>query len=297
MKWLIAGGSGRIGAALGADLLKDGHEVSILSRHSGSSRLRWNGRTLGEWASEIERADVIVNLAGERLAGPNPFTMRWTTVRKERICTSRRWAGEVLSAAVAAAQSKPKVFIQSSGVDYYPVSDQVATEGSPPGDDFLSQICSECWEPSTASVEELGVRRVVIRTGPTLSLILPPLALQSRLFLGGPLGNGRQWVSWVHMTDVVQAIRFLAEKEDAQGPVNLCSPQPVTNAEFSKSLATVLKRPAFLRTPAFLLRLAFGQMADTLLLGVRAQPGRLVDLGFTFQFPDLESALRNMLSK
>jgi uncharacterized protein (TIGR01777 family) len=297
MNWLIAGGSGRIGAALTADLLKDGHEVNILGRHSSSPRLRWDARTLGDWAAEVERADVVVNLAGERLAGPNPFTSRWTAARKQRICTSRQWAGKALAAAVTAAQTKPEVLIQSSGIDYYPVSDRTATEQTPPGDDFLSHVCAECWEPSTEAVEQQGVRRVVLRTGPTLSLILPPLALQSRLFLGGPLGDGTQWVSWVHMEDVIRTIRFLAAREDAHGAFNLCSPHPVTNAEFSKVLGQVLRRPSSMRTPAFLMRLAYGEMADTLLFGVRAEPTNLLDSGFPFRFPDLEPALRNMLSR
>jgi hypothetical protein len=304
MNWLIAGGSGRIGAALTDILLPDGHQVTILSRQPDRPRSRfraevsiqhWDGRTLGDWAGQIGQADVVVNLAGEKLAGPNPFSMRWTAARKQRLCMSRKWAGEALAAAIAAAARKPKVFIQSSGIDYYPIQDQIATEETPPGEDFLSNICAECWEPSTAEVEQIGVRRAVLRIGPTLSLILPPLALQSRMFLGGPLGSGKQWVSWVHLEDVIRTIIFLVETESASGPFNLCAPNPVTNAEFSKILGKVQHRPSLLPTPAFMMRLAFGEMADTLLLGVRAAPVRLLELGFEFRYPQLEPALRNML--
>lgn len=170
------------------------------------------------------------------------------------------------------------------------------TEEFLPGSDFLGRLAVE-WEASTAPVEEMGVRQVVIRTGVVLSQeggALPRLVLPFRFFLGGPLGRGRQWVPWIHITDEVRAIRFLLEKEDAQGPYNLVAPHPVTNRELARGLGQVLRRPAWIPVPAPALRLALGEMSAVLLTGQRAIPKRLLEAGFQFRFPNLGSALRNL---
>jgi uncharacterized protein (TIGR01777 family) len=305
MRVIITGGTGLIGRTLAKDLSQDGHEVIVLSRDPEKRKVsagikieHWDGRSPDGWGSLVEGTDAIVNLAGERLAGASP-ALRWTENRRQRICQSRWNAGVAVTDAVRLAKTKPVVVIQASGIDYYATGDQIATENSPPGDDFLSHICMDYWEPSTAGAEAEGVRRAIVRIGPVIgpeSHVLMPLALQHKLFLGGPMGSGKQWFSWVHLVDVIGTIRFLIDDSSASGAYNLCAPKPITNAEFSKTLGNVLGRPSFLPTPAFMLRLAFGEMSTTILNGVRAEPRRLLDAGYSFQFPDAESALRNSLS-
>jgi uncharacterized protein (TIGR01777 family) len=175
--------------------------------------------------------------------------------------------------------------------------DQVLTESSPPGDDFLARVCVE-WEASTAEVASLGVRRPVLRTGIVLSMeggALPKMALPFRLMAGGPMGGGRQWIPWIHIADEVGAIRFLIEHADADGPFNLTAPEPVTNRDFSHALGRALSRPSFAPAPGFALRFLLGEMADALLHGQRAVPRRLLDLGYAFRYPEVSTALRNLL--
>jgi hypothetical protein len=239
-----------------------------------------------------------VNLAGARLAGYNPLRYRWTAKRKGIICESRFNAGQAIVDAVEQTKQKPVVVVQASGIDYYNPGSQIMTEDAPPGEDFLSTICIECWEASTAPVKSFGVRHAIARIGPILQTSsgpLPPLALLSRLFFGGPIGNGKQWFSWVHPADVVRGIRFLIENPEADGAFNLCAPQPLTNADFSAVLAKVLHRPSWFPTPAFLLRLLYGELSITLLDGVRAVPKRLLSFGFDFQFPTAELAVEDLL--
>jgi uncharacterized protein (TIGR01777 family) len=300
MRVIITGGTGLIGRALAADLLKDSHEVIALSRcperatglPTGMRVERWDARTANGWGSLANGADAIVNLAGATIAG------LWTTNRKRSIRDSRLNAGRAVVEAVEHASVKPRVVTQASGVGYYgPRGDEPVTEESTSGDDFLGRLAVE-WEASTASVEPLGVRRAIIRTGAVLSTkggALPPLLLQYRLFAGGPLGSGRQWLPWIHMDDEVRAIRFLIESESASGPFNLVAPNPLTNADFGRVLARVLRRPFLVPVPALALRLLAGEMSTVLLDGQRAIPHRLHDLGFTFRFSDAETALRDLL--
>ncbi len=297
---VITGGTGLIGRALAAELAATGYEVVVLSRNPQRARsfplgIRsepWDGRTARSWGELADGAYAIVNLAGENLAGG-----RWTAERKHRIRQSRLDAGQAVVEAVRAAKQKPAVVVQASGIGYYgPHGDEGVTEDFPPGDDFLGRLAVE-WEASTAPLESLGVRRVVIRTGVVLSWeggALPRLALPSRFFLGGPLGSGRQWVPWIHIADEVRAIRFLLENEEARGPYNLAAPNPVTNRELARALGRVLRRPAWLPVPAPALRLLLGEMSTVLLAGQRAVPKRLLDEGFGFQFPDLGIALQNL---
>jgi hypothetical protein len=300
MRVIITGGTGLIGQVLTKDLATAGYEVIILSRNPdrapamppGVRVEQWDARTAAGWGHLADGAHAIVNLAGASISKP------WTEAHKRRIAQSRLDAGQAVVEAVAAAQTKPRVLIQSSGISYYgPRGDQVVTEELGPGDDYLGQT-AVAWEASTAPVEEMGVRRPVIRTGLVLTIeggIFPLWVLPFRLFLGATLGSGDQRVAWIHMADEVRAIRFLIENEDAHGPFNLVAPNPATNAEFTQKLAKVLHRPAFLRVPAFALRLALGEMSTLVLHGQRAIPRRLEDLGFTFRFPKLEPALRDLL--
>jgi uncharacterized protein (TIGR01777 family) len=301
MRVIITGGTGLIGRALSADLASDGHEVIVLSRSPeratglpASVRAeRWDARTADGWAHLADGADAIVNLAGENIGAG-----RWTEERKRRILDSRLDAGRAVVQAVEQASQKPGVVIQASGIGYYgPRGDEEITEDGLPGNDFLAQVAFR-WEASTEPVEALGLRRAIIRTGVVLSAkegAFPRLLLPFRLFVGGPLGSGRQWFPWIHLEDEAAAIHYLIENEAASGPFNLSAPNPLTNAEFSRVLGRVMGRPAFMPTPGFALRLLFGEMATLVLDGQRGVPRRLSGLGFQFRFPEAEAALRDLL--
>jgi uncharacterized protein (TIGR01777 family) len=301
MRVIITGGTGLIGQLLTHSLLEDGHEAIILSRNpqkaepvaTGTRIERWDGRTAEGWGELVNDADAIVNLAGENLASG-----LWTDKRKRRIRESRLKAGDAIVQAVEAASNKPRVVIQASGVGYYGSrDDERLAEDARPGDDFLSHLAVE-WEASTEPVEALGVRRASIRTGGVLTLrggVLPPMLIPFRLFVGGPVGSGKQWFSWIHSVDEIRAIRFLIEHETAGGPFNLVSPHPLTNADFGRVLARVIHRPFYMPAPAFVLRTFLGELSGLLLTGQRAIPQRLTELGFEFRFPEAESALKDLL--
>jgi uncharacterized protein (TIGR01777 family) len=300
MRVIITGGTGLIGRALAADLVMDGHDTIVLSRRperatglpSETRVERWDAQTARGWGALADGADAIVNLAGESIG------RRWTASRKRRIRESRLNAGSAVVQAVEHASVKPRVVVQASGVGYYgPRGEREIVEEESPGSGFLGQLAID-WEASTVPVEGMGVRRAVIRSGVVLSTeggALPPMLLQSRLFLGGPLGSGRQWLPWIHIIDEVRAIRFLVEHERARGPYNLVSPNPLTSVAFNRVLGRVLRRPAFLPVPAFALRLLAGEMSTVLLDGQRAVPRHLLGLGFAFRFPNAEEALRDLL--
>lgn len=301
MRTIITGGSGLIGRALAAELAAQGHEVVALSRApeqvkglpSGVRAARWDGRTAQGWAELANGAKAIVNLAGESLA-----SSRWTPERRRAIQESRIQAGQAVVEAIHAAAQPPEVLIQASAVGYYgPRGSEQVTEATPPGADFLAKVCL-AWEASTAAVDAYNVRRAVIRTGIVLSRAggaLPRLLLPFRLFAGGPLGSGAQWYPWIHLRDEIAAIRFLIDTPAASGPFNLAAPQPLTNAQLSRVIGRVLGRPSILPAPAFALRLVLGDMASVILDGQRATPQRLLGLGFSYRFPDAETALRDLL--
>ncbi len=302
MRVLISGGTGLIGRALTRALVDRGDEVVILSRSpqrhaahlpQGVQLLAWDGRTPTGWGEIVNTVDAVVNLAGANIAEG-----RWTAARKRVIRESRLHAGHALVEAIRDATSKPHVLIQASAVGYYgPRGDEIVTEGTPPGSDFLAQLAVE-WEASTREVEAWGIRRPIIRTGVVLSMeggALPRMLPPFKLGLGGPLGSGRQWFPWIHMADEVGAILFLLDREDAHGPYNLSAPNPVRNEEFTRALGEILHRPTLFRVPAFALRLLFGEMATVLLEGQRAIPRRLLDEGYTFRYEDVRSALRALL--
>jgi uncharacterized protein (TIGR01777 family) len=301
MRVLITGGSGLIGRALAASLARDGNEVIIISRRperiiglpEGARAERWDGRTGEGWYSLADGTDAIINLAGENISSG-----RWTDERKRSILESRLNAGRAIVEAVEMAAHKPRVAIQASGVGYYgPHGDEEIMEDTPPGHDFLARVAVD-WENSTAPLEALGVRRIVIRTGVVLSTAggaLPRMMLPFRFFTGGRLGSGQQWFPWIHIADEVGAIRFLIENETAHGPFNLAAPTPLTNTEFSHLLGQRLRRPALMPIPGFTLRMLFGEMATAILDGQRAIPQNLLQLGFAFQFPEAGPALRGLL--
>jgi uncharacterized protein (TIGR01777 family) len=301
MRVIITGGSGLIGRALSADLSADGHEVIILSRSptravsvpDGARVERWDARTADGWGHLVDGADAVVNLVGESLASG-----RWTAERKRRIRDSRVLGGQAVVEAVRSAVKKPKVVVQSSAIGYYgPRGEEQITEEDAAGNDFPSQVCVD-WEASTAPIDEMGVRRPIIRTAVVFSsdaLAFKRMILPFKLFVGGPIGGGGQWLPWIHMADEVAAIRYLMEHPDANGPYNLCAPDTVTNRGFAQAAGRVLGRPSFVPVPGFVLRVVFGEMASVLLEGQQAVPQRLLDAGFTFRFPKLEDALRDLV--
>lgn len=301
MRVIITGGTGLIGRALAASLLRDDHEVIVLSREpargknmeaGGAQVVRWDGRSADGWGQYTEGADAIVNLAGDNLSSG-----RWTDEKKKSILESRVLAGQAVTQAVEMTQAKPKVVVQVSGIGYYGVTDPgVLTEESPKGTDFLAGVC-EAWENATAGVERMGVRRVVARCAVVLDRkegALPRMALPFRLFAGGPIGSGRQWMPWVHIDDVVGVFRHLIENGTAVGVYNLAAPQPVTNREFSKALGRAMRRPAWMPVPAFVLKLIFGEMSTVLLDGQQAIPKRLQEEGYPFEFGTLDAALADL---
>ncbi len=301
MRVVITGGSGLIGRGVAREMAGAGHEVIVLSRDpakvpglpAGARAVRWDGVSGAGWSDLLDAGTAIVNLAGESLAEG-----RWTEERKRRIRESRLRSGEAVMAAIRAAKETPRALLQGSAVGYYgPCGDEVVAEDHPAGGDFLASVCRD-WEAGTAGVEALGVRRALLRTGVVLAArggALPKMTLPIKLMVGGPLGSGRQWLPWIHLSDEAGAIRFLAENDAARGPFNLSAPHPATNRDFTRAAARALHRPAFLPTPGFALHLALGEMAEMLLTGQRAVPARLQELGYAFRFPDLEPALRDLL--
>lgn len=306
MKVIIAGGSGLIGRALTESLAGDGHRVVILSRSphkvadlpEGAQAVAWDGRTVQTWAERLEGADAIVNLAGASLKGDGFIPSRWTERRKQLIRDSRLNAGTALVEAVKAAARKPRLFIQSSAIGYYgPRDDSELSEDSPAGDDFLAQLCMD-WENSTRPVEEIGLRRIIIRTGLPLTLkggAFLLLVLPFKFFVGNTFGSGRQYYSWIHFDDYIAALRFLLESADASGIYNITAPNPVTNRQFARTLGRVMRRPSFFPLPAFALKLALGEVSTVVLDGQRVLPQRLQAEGFSFRYPELESAFEDLL--
>ncbi len=301
MRVIITGGTGLIGRALAASLAADRAEVIVLSRNPDRATglpasvraVRWDGRTAAGWAELADGAEAIVNLAGESIARG-----LWTTARKQRIRDSRLNAGRAVVEAVEKTMHRPRVLVQSSGVGYYgPRGDEDVTEAASPGADFLACLAVE-WEASTEPVEALGVRRTIIRTAGVLSTaggLLPLLVLPFRFFVGGRLGDGRQWLPWIHIADQVGAIRFLIREDAAHGPFNLVSPNALTHAQFMRTVGQVMRRPVWVPLPAFAVRLLLGEMSSILLTGQKVTPRRLLDLGFTFRFRELDVALQDLL--
>ncbi len=300
MNILIAGGSGLIGHDLSRVLLDNGHQVWVLTRSPQTAKLAegalpagWDGKTPEGWLSQLEQADVLINLAGENIGD-----LPWTNERKAKIRSSRVEVGRAITRAIETARHRPRVLLQASGVSYYgSQADQVITEQSPAGDDFIASVAVD-WEASTQSVDALGVRRVIMRTGIYLSPeggALTRFLYAWRLYMGGPMGSGSQWISWIHPHDYNHAIQFLIENEQASGPFNFAAPDPVTNREFGRTLAEVLGKPFWAPIPAFALKLLLGEMSTMVLDGQRVIPERLLEMGYAFKFEDLRPALEDLL--
>ncbi|MEF2230196.1 MAG: TIGR01777 family oxidoreductase [Pseudodesulfovibrio sp.] len=299
MRAIIVGGTGFIGQALVAELKAHGWEIVVLSRAPGKVADVFGAGVIGmrsdngDWPDMLGPACVIVNLAGENIAAG-----RWTAKKKQRILQSRLEAGDRILRSIRLAEKVPAAVIQGSAVGYYgPHGDHTVDEDGPSGTGFLADVCRR-WEASTAALDEMGIRRCVVRTGMVLGRggALARMLTPFRWFAGGPPGTGLQGVSWVHMADQVGAIRFLMENKTAHGAFNLTSPNPVDFRTFARTLGQAMGRPSGLRAPAFALRALFGEMADEVLLsGQFALPRRLLDAGYVFRFPDLAPALADIL--
>ena len=293
-KVLVSGSSGLVGTALIPALLAGGYRVTRLIRSglAGDDRILWNpAEPLPPEA--ITAFDAVIHLAGESIAG------RWTEAKKRRIVESRVPSARNLAEALARNPRPSQVLICASAIGYYGNrGDEILREDSPPGEGFGSELCRQ-WEAATRPAADAGIRTVNTRFGIVLSAaggalkkMLPPF----RLGLGGNMGNGRQWMSWIDLQDAVRAILHILQTASLQGPVNLAGPNPVSNAEFSKTLASVLRRPAIFPMPAFAAHLLFGQMADELLLASqRVEPEKLLASGFAFQRPNLRQSLQALL--
>jgi uncharacterized protein (TIGR01777 family) len=299
MTIVMAGGSGFLGRALANGLTGAGHDVVVLTRReTGMSgppnHVRWTpDGSVGPWASAIDGAHAVVNLAGESIAAG-----RWTDARKRSILQSRLRATRSLVGAIASARRPPAVLVSASAQGYYgDHGDEQVTEESAPGTDFMADVCVQ-WEAEALKAADL-TRVVLLRTGLVLSAsegALPRMLLPFRLFGGGRLGTGRQYMSWIHWRDWAGIVRWLLDGAATRGPVNICTPAPVTNSEFSNTLGRVLRRPSWLPAPAFAIRTVVGEMADALLFtSIRMVPRRLLDLGYRYEFPALEGALKELL--
>ncbi|HEV7683453.1 MAG TPA: TIGR01777 family oxidoreductase [Pyrinomonadaceae bacterium] len=296
MKILIGGSSGLVGTALIKSLAAQSHEIFRLVRHAPRSQteVEWSPDRYSIALARIEGFDAVINLAGESIAEG-----RWTDDKKRRIRESRVKGTKLLGDALANLTEPPKTFICASAIGYYGNrGDEILTEHSSPGNDFLADVCVE-WEKSTALAAEKGIRVVNTRFGVILDSeggalreMLPPF----RMGVGGRIGSGKQWMSWIALADVVSALNFALEQNALSGPVNYVAPNPVTNAEFTKTLGRVLSRPTLFPIPAFGIKLIFGEKGEALLLGgQRVAPERLGANGFQFKHPQLEAALSSIL--
>ena len=291
---IVAGGTGLLGTALVESLRLDGESVTVLTRQPRRAHeVRWSpGETDGSWTSAFSDAKAVINLAGASIAGG-----RWTAARKAAIRESRTQATSALVRAIAGARKPPSVFVSSSAVGFYGArGDEPTTETTAPGSDFLAAVCRD-WE--AIANQAAGLSRVVlVRSGVVLAReggALPQLALPFKLFAGGPVGTGRQFVSWIHIHDWVAMMKWALATTTVAGAVNATAPVPVTNEEFARTLGRVLGRPSWMKAPAFAVRLALGEMADALVLGgQRVLPDVAQQHGFVFRYPTLEGALRDI---
>jgi len=314
MKVLIAGGSGFLGRLLAARLALAKHEVVILTRNAvigrpveGLRYVTWKpdgtipiagrvtapieGRArLGDWTNEVGDAEAVVNLAGENLGSE-----RWTSARKMELRTSRRQSTDSLITAMRHTGARPKVFVQASAVGYYgDTGDAVIDESGPPGSDFLASICVE-WEAAAQPAAAIASRLVFVRSGVVLAAdggALPRLAMPFKFYVGGPIGTGRQVMSWINRDDWLSMVSWAIDTAELSGPMNATAPKPVTNAEFARALGRALHRPSLFKTPGSVVRTVAGEMADiTVLAGQRVLPKKALGLKFGFRYPDIDRAL------
>lgn len=304
MKIIISGGTGFIGKQLVNSLAAEGHSLVLLTRNPSTAGpaaspnvtvRRWDGATLGDWSNEIDGADAVINFAGEPIAAK-----RWSASQKKRIIDSRINATRVIIEAMRRAARRPAVLVNASAVGFYgSVPNDEVTEAYKKGSGFLPDTC-EMWEGEARKAESLDVRVVLLRTGIVCGEdggALEKMSLPFKLFLGAPLGTGKQWFPWIHRDDVVGIVHFVLKNSSVSGPVNVAAPDPVTMTQFCQALARTLNRPCLpMSVPSFVLSIALGEMAQMLLTGQRIIPAKLSATGYTFRFPKLNGALRDIFS-
>lgn len=305
MRIVITGGTGMLGSKLVDQLVAKGYQLVVLTRspqkHPDTPNVdyqKWDAKTAVGWGETVDSAHAVINLAGESIGGEGFPPDRWTDEKKKRILQSRLNAGNAVMEAISNAKEKPKVLLQMAAIGYYGNRGaETLTEESTAGSDFLAGVVQQ-WEASTATAEEMGIRRVVMRTGIVYSTeggALPSTLIPFKLFAGGPLGSGKQYVSWVHIDDVISAIIFLLEHEAASGPVNITAPNPLTNRQMAKEIGKVMKRPSFMPAPGFAIRLALGEVATLVLDGQKVMPAKLKELGYNFKYEYANEALTDLL--
>jgi uncharacterized protein len=297
MRVLITGASGLIGTELQKSFAASGDEMLLASRKEPTDdrHIKWSFDEGFAEPERLEGLDVVVHLAGENVSG-----LRWTDEKKKAIRDSRVLGTRTVVDALSRLKQKPKVLIASSAIGFYGErGDEEVTESSAAGDNFLAQVCRE-WEAESRRAEDAGIRTVLLRTGIVLSKdggALGTMLLPFKLGVGGIVGSGKQWMSWISMDDQVEVINFVIANDNIRGAVNAVGPNPVTNQEFTKTLGDVLYRPTFLPLPEFAVSMVFGEMGDALLLAsTKVRPSRLEDLGFEFKYPELKAAIEHALT-
>jgi uncharacterized protein (TIGR01777 family) len=304
MKIVVSGGTGFIGRPLCASLCQKGHQVTLLTRRKEAAQrlcgstvtaVEWNGREGGAWESCLEGADAVINLAGAPIADA-----RWTDDRKQLLTESRVLTTRLLVEAMLRRSSKPRTLVSASGIGYYGASDdRVLDEGAARGQGFLADL-SLAWEAEALRAAEFDVRVVMLRTGMVLEQgggALPKMVLPFRLFAGGPIMPGTQWVSWIHRRDHIGLIQWLLTTPSVSGPVNVVAPEAVTMNKFCEVLGRVLHRPSWLPVPGFALHVALGELGTLMTTGQRVNPAKALSGGYVFHYPTLEPALRAIMTK
>lgn len=301
-KIVITGATGLIGTQLCRTLINRGDEVTVFTRNIGSAKnifgdkftyVEWNYKNPNEWGRQLEDKDAVIHLAGANL-----FGKRWTAEYKKVILESRELNTRNLVSAIRSTKNRIKVFISSSAVGYYGSrEDEILTEDSKLGHDFLAQVC-DVWEKEAEKANEIGIRTAMLRQGIILSKdggALTKFLTPFKFFIGGPLGNGKQWFPWIHIADLIEIYLFILDNAAISGAVNVVSSESVRMNEFAKTLGGVLNRPSIFKVPEFALRVLVGEAASTIVSSQRVIPKKLIDHGFKFKFENLEKALNDLL--
>lgn len=304
MRIVVTGGTGFIGRPLCLSLCAEGHTVTLLTRNPAEAQrlcgaavtaVEWNGREAGSWEDSLEQADAVINLAGAPIADA-----RWSPARKRLLTDSRVLSTRLLVEALCRRASRPRTLISASGIGYYgPSDDRVLDEGAARGQGFLADLCLG-WESAAIRATEFGTRVVLLRTGMVLERdggALPKMLLPFRLFAGGPIMPGTQWVSWIHRRDHIGLIQWALKTPAVTGPLNAVAPSPVTMSEFSMTLGKVLHRPSWVPVPGVVLNAALGELGTLMTTGQRVSPAKALSGGDVFQYPTLEPALQAILAK
>jgi hypothetical protein len=301
-KIVITGATGLIGKKIFSKLLKRGDEIIVFTRSVDNAKkiipgaakyVCWNLKSI-DWLKEIEGVDAAIHLAGENL-----MAARWTKKHKEEVRKSRILSNKLFVDAFAALKNKPRVFVAASAVGYYGNSETEVDETSPRGSGFLAELVKD-WENETSRINEYGIRSVSVRTGIVLDKnegALAKMLLPFKFYIGGPLGNGKQWMPWIHADDLANIFLLAIENENIKGPINGVSPNPVSMNEFAKTLGRVINRPAFFRVPSFVLKIVLGEAAQTVLTGAKVNPNKVLKVGYNFNYETLEIALKEILKK